>query len=165
MTRTTKNNTGKTPEDFECEGAARERSKNPKRRQKGSFKKLNSKNRLHGSGYIKFNSYNLVQPKTIGARCCGNCRIIGKKCHTFSDADRTEIFKGFYGLRDLQLQREFICRHVESDDPKDKRAGDDSQRQATNTYFLTIRRKRTKVCLTFFLRTLAISEQVVRTSL
>lgn len=57
--------TEKTPEDFHCDGAPRERSKNPKRRPKGSFKKLNSANRLHGEGYIKFNTSNLVPPKSV----------------------------------------------------------------------------------------------------
>ncbi len=159
------NDINKTPEEFECDGAAREKPKQRKRRPKGSFKKMNSNNRLHGVGYIKFNTYNLVPPKSIRARCSGNCKMIGKKCDSFSDGDRKKIFEAFYGLPNIQLQREFICRHVETDEPKDKRVGDNSRRQATNTYFLTIRRKRTKVCKAFFLSTLSVSEMMVRTAL
>lgn len=44
------------PEHFELDGAPRERTTNRKRRPKGNFRKLNSENRLHGSGYIKFNA-------------------------------------------------------------------------------------------------------------
>lgn len=152
-------NTEKAPEDFHCDGAARERSKNPKRRSKGSFKKLNSANRLHGVGYIKFNTSNLVPPKSVGVRCSGICKKIGKKCDSFSDNDRKKIFDAFYELSTPQLQREFICRHVERG-PKNV-----SGENPRPTYFLSIRWQRLKVCQKFFLETLAISERVVRTSM
>ncbi|KAG4079311.1 hypothetical protein HA402_008003 [Bradysia odoriphaga] len=169
-TRSTKSgslneNSNEAPEDFECDGAARERSKWVSKRPKGSFKKLNSNNRLHGAGYIKFYTCNLVPPKSIGQRCAGNCKMIGKECHTFSDDDRKQIFEAFYGLDCAERQRDFICRHVVSEPKKECRAGESSRRSNTNTYFLTIRRKRTKVCKRFFLGTLAISETVVRTAL
>ncbi|KAG4066740.1 hypothetical protein HA402_012807 [Bradysia odoriphaga] len=95
----------------------------------------------------------------------GNCKMIGKECHTFSDDDRKQIFEAFYGLDCAERQRDFICRHVVSEPKKECRAGESSRRSNTNTYFLTIRRKRTKVCKRFFLGTLAISETVVRTAL
>lgn len=154
-----------TPEDFECDGSSRERSVHRKRRSKGSFKKLNGERRLHGAGYIKFNTQNLVPPKTVGVRCSGNCKKLDKKCHLFSDADRNKIFDAYYGLSSLQLQREFICRHVETNPKNETRVGDDSRRDATNKYFLTIRRQRVKVCKKFFLKTLAISEKVARTAI
>lgn len=122
-------NTEKTPEGFECDGAPRERSKNRKRRSKGSFKKLNSQHRLHGTGYIKFNTCNLVPPKTLGVSCFGKCNNVGTKCDSFSDEDRKKIFNAFYGLTSLQLQREFICRHVETNPTIDKRVIYDTRRQ------------------------------------
>ncbi len=137
-------------EDFECEGAPRERSNHRKKRPKGSFRKLNSQNRLHGSGYIKFNTFNLVAPKTLGVSCLGNCKKMGTKCSSFLDDDRKKIFDAYYSLPSIQLQREFICRHVDSGPTVEKRAGENSRRQSTNTYHLTIRKQRTKVCKKFF---------------
>lgn len=102
----------KAPKDFHCDGAARERSTNRKKRSKGSFRKLNSANRLHGVGYIQFNTSNLVPPKSVGVRCSGICKKIGKKCDSFTEEDRKKIFDAFYALATPQLQREFICRHV-----------------------------------------------------
>lgn len=160
-----KNNVEKLPEEYECDGAPRERSTNRKKRSKGRFKKLNSNNRLHGSGYVKFNTCNLVPPKSIGVRCSGNCKKLGKKCDSFSEIDRKKIFDAFYGLSSPQLQREFICRHVDSKPCTENRAGEESRRQETNKYHLTIRKRRTTVCKQFFLRTLAISEKVARTAI
>lgn len=165
VAKNSKNETEKLPEDFECDGAPRERSINPTKRAKGSFKKLNSNNRLHGAGYVKFNTCNLVPPKSIRVRCSGNCKTIGKKCESFSELDRKKIFDAFYNLQSLQLQREFICRHVTSNPTVEKRAGEDSRRQETHTYHLTIRKQRMKVCKRFFLATLAISEKVARTAI
>lgn len=72
--------------------------------------------------------------------------------------DRKKIFDAFYALSTPQIQREFICRHVERNPIGT--AGKDMK-----TYFLTIRWQRLKVCQKFFLETLAISERVVRTSI
>lgn len=147
------------------DGAARERSEWIPKRPKGSFKKLNSQNRLHGAGYIKFYTCNLVPPKSIGQRCTGNCKMIGKECHTISDADRNFFFEAFYAIDSPERQRDFICRHVTSVPKKECRAGENSRRHNTYIYYLTIRHKRTKVCQRFFLGTLAISDTVVRTAL
>lgn len=159
------NDNEKTPEEFVCDGAPRERSTNRKKRSKGSFKKLNHQHRLHGAGYIQYNTSNLGPPKSNGIRCLGNCHKIGKKCDMVSDTDRREIFKGYYALLDVRDQRQFICRHVLSEPKKEFRVGAESQRGDTNNYFFTVRGKRLQVCKTFFLQTLAISTKVVRTAL
>lgn len=80
--------THKTPEDFVCDGAPREALREGKpKRTKGSLQKFNSNGRLHGTGYIHFNTCNLVQPKSIGIRCSENCAKIGMKCDSFSEED------------------------------------------------------------------------------
>lgn len=127
---------------------------------------MNSQNRCHGRGYVKFNSYNLVAPKTLGMRCLGTCKQMGRECESFSDAHRKRIFDAFYDLSSLQLQREFICRPVEVKQKSRKTAGDQSRRTLTYEYYLTIRRfERKKVCKNFFLSTLAITERMMRGSI
>lgn len=161
----TENYTERNSEDFVCDGAPRELPKRGSKRPKGSFKEKNSKNRLHGAGYIKFNTSNLVPPKTLGARCTGKCKKLGKQCRTISNEDRMAIFKAFYAIETPLSQREFICRHVEANHVKANTVGESSRRKDTISYYLTIRRKRTKVCKRFFLSTLSVSERVVRTRL
>lgn len=161
------NNTGtsfETPKNLGCKGSATEKPKRQSR-PKGSSKKLNSYRRLHGLGYTKSNSCNLVQPKQLGDRCSEKCKKVGRECTLFSDDDRKSIFDAYYELPSLQLQREFIVRHVEASSTKDRRAGENSRRQLTNTYTLTIDKQRKKVCKRFFLETLAVSEKVVRTAM
>lgn len=153
------------PEDFVLDGAARERSIQRKKRPKGSFKKKNSENRLHGKGYIKFISSNLVPPKTLGGRCKGYCRMLGRSCDSISEEDRQQIFDAFHKLPNLELQRHFIFHHVENKSKLSARSGIHSRRAFSNDYFLTIRRKRERVCKKFFISTLAISERMVRTTL
>lgn len=154
------------PKGFNCEEVPKRASRVRKpKRPEGSFKKLNNKNRLHGTGYIKFNTCNLVPPKSVGVRCSGKCSKSSRNCDSISEEDRKKIFDAFYAIDSSSSQREYICRHVTSNEINENRAGPNSRRKQTNTYTLTIGGKQNKVCQRFFLATLAISEKMVRTSL
>lgn len=102
---------------------------------------------------------NLVPPKQVGESCKSTyCKMQNKKCHIFSKEQRENIMKEYYALATLELQREFICRHVVIKESKVKREG--SRRQTTYRYFLTSNSIMTPVCKKFFLNTLAISEMM-----
>lgn len=107
---------------------------------------------------------NLVPPKEIGEKCSSSyCVNHNKKCGMFTEDQRKEIMKHFYRLGNLQLQREFICRHVIIKESKVKKTN--SRRQQTYLYCVTLNGILTPVCKKLFLNTLAISEKMMRTSL
>ncbi|CAH1967789.1 unnamed protein product [Acanthoscelides obtectus] len=108
---------------------------------------------------------------------CKNCK---KKCvERIGHTEREEIFKDYWSLADINRQRDFIARHVvvkvkgrtrlrkqslnsdDSDEPPIMQ--ERSRRTFTNFYYLTVREERISVCQIFFLNTLCISAQVVKT--
>lgn len=107
-----------------------------------------------------------VPEKKMGNRCNEEiCKKIKKDCYLINEEDRHLLFTSFYELGDLRLQREFIVRHVENSLVKRTTTESQSRRSKTNKYYFTINGERIHVCKKMFLQTLAISEQIVRTSL
>ncbi|XP_012940161.1 uncharacterized protein LOC106012278 [Aplysia californica] len=93
--------------------------------------------------------------------CVGmECTRAGRQCSGITETDRREIFQDFYKLADLQKEREFVARHIETTEPKVGKPN--SRRSKTHAYYLTVNGKRLKVCRNTFLATLSISEKFVR---
>lgn len=65
----------------------------------------------------------------------------------------------------MQLQREYVTRHVETGKTKQLTTAGDSRRSKSNKYFLTLNNQKILVCKTFFQNTLDISERTVRTAM
>nr|CAI5833120.1 unnamed protein product [Callosobruchus analis] len=151
----------KIPENYLVEGAFKEAEG---KTQRPSTSKEIKRKRHSGQDYTIPKTMNLVPPKQIGERCNTTyCVKHNKKCSIVTDDKRKEILEGFYALGKLELQREFICRHVAVKDCKHKK--NDSRRNQTLSYNLTLNGMLTPVCKRLFLSTIAISEKLVRTSL
>lgn len=103
---------------------------------------------------------------------CKNCR---KKCaEKLSEEDRRNIFTNFWELGDINRQRDFISKFVATEEKKrhrqrkktkinvDENSGQ-GKRNYTFNYYLPSKGKSSSVCKTFFLNTLSISGQMVRT--
>lgn len=152
------------PEDFIMEGEEREVPiEKTKRINK---QKLVKKKRNAGEEYVSLKTKTIVPARKLGNRCeFANCAKFGRKCEQVSDTSRQTIFKDYYALGDLRMQREFIARHVVTTDKKRTTTAAVSRREKTNTYFLTIDGNLVNVCRKLFLSTLDISERTVRTAL
>lgn len=99
-------------------------------------------------------------PKNIGQIC--NCTL---KCHVkINDDKKSAIFKAFWDLGNLEKQRGFIIKHVQRATVKRTRTNN-SRRGFSQTYVLGLNNQNVTVCKTFFLKTLDISEKMVRTAL
>ncbi|XP_012938881.1 uncharacterized protein LOC106011979 [Aplysia californica] len=102
--------------------------------------------------------------KKMREACLGvTCKNRALECDTITESLRKDIFQEFYSLASLQLQREFILRHVVNSDKK-KESSHQSRRQKTNVYYLTAQGSLVKVCKKLFLNTLAMSDRTVRTA-
>ena len=74
--------------------------------------------------------------------------------------------KSYHRIGNLTNQREFVVRHTKVSPVKWKTTKkDNSRRQNTIFYYLTVNNEKVLVCKKFFLNTLGISERTVRTAL
>ncbi|CAH1988582.1 unnamed protein product [Acanthoscelides obtectus] len=70
--------------------------------------------RNQGKEYYSIRSKKIVPAwKLLGGCESETCVKTGKQCNALSEENRADIFATFYALSDLQLRREFIGRHCE----------------------------------------------------
>lgn len=105
-----------------------------------------------------------MAPRSIKERCKGDpCEKSNRSCLKFTDEEREAIFSAYWKLGNLQLQREFIARHLKKEGKKRKTTTQEkSRRENTLTYSLTQSGRHIQVCKKFFLNTLGISERTAR---
>lgn len=155
----------KLPEEYTVEGG--EDYHKPNKSPRKNKRKLSRQLRNIGEEYVNPVTKKVVIQRNIKP-CCNQdtCRKFKKDCFKINDQGRLEIFNSYYNLRDLQLQREFIVRHIDTDETKQKTTSkDESGRSKTHKYFFTYQGERLSVCKTFFLNTLSISERTTRTAI
>lgn len=107
-----------TPEEFKVERFEKktERIKNIRNKKK-LFKSL----RDCGKGCTIPNTMNLVPPRRVKPRCKGIfCSKVGMKCSEITDEERENKIIDYKGMGSLLRQREFIARHVETRETKQK---------------------------------------------
>ncbi|CAG9762540.1 unnamed protein product [Ceutorhynchus assimilis] len=157
------------PEQFVVEGNSRENDSDLFVKKRENMKRKASQLRNRGEAYISYKTKKEVPARRVDRSRCDSstCRKIGKKCDQITDEERQQILNDFYTTGDLQLQREFITRHVNREQTKQKTTSSDhdSRRSKSNYYFLPKGNTRVPVCKTMFLYTLSISEKFLRTSL
>lgn len=95
----------------------------------------------------------LKEPKPID---CSNCKFLCSL--NFPENLRSEICKSFWQLADYRRQKDFILMNVKSSTPKRRRPSrepSENSKIRTNSKSFFLLNKR--VCQTFFLKTLSIS--------
>lgn len=103
----------------------------------------------------------VIDAKSMRGPCSTNCRI---KCTSkITEEQRKCIFEDFWKLTDLSKQRDFVSIHIDEINPKHRYAIAGSSRSLNYGFFFNINSTRVKVCKTFFLNTLSISDRLIRT--
>lgn len=140
-------------------------------------KKIKS-SRNQGKEYINWKGKLHAARKLKDA--CNNCRM---KCpEKINNDERKLIFDEYWSLGDINRQRDFISKHISVDkktqtrkrrkldngqadasDTEQLDSNSSSRRTFTHTYYLQKNGFKVKVCKIFFLNTLSISAQVVKT--
>ncbi|XP_072395672.1 uncharacterized protein [Diabrotica undecimpunctata] len=123
--------------------------------------------RNSGKSYINWKG-NLVPERKIKVSC--KCRM---KCSDkIKEGDREKIFLEYWNLADINRQRDYISKFVQCNNKArtrirnnaDKTTEDlTSRRNFTFVYYLQVDTKKVQVCKLFFLHTLSISAQMIRT--
>lgn len=159
-------------------------TKNTRKRQRNLSKwrrNVIKKSRNLGEKYTDWKGK--VHPKRRQKNACTNCR---QRCNEkFSVEERQKFFENYWKLGDVNRQRDFIAKQVEMTDKartrvrekkKDESSGDENntennvagetkerRRAFSFKYMFCNNGKKVVVCKTFFLNTLGISAQVVKT--
>lgn len=156
------------PEQYEVDGLPKlSPLKKRKVPEKVSIRKLSKKNRNSGKAYISLQSCKLMPARRkLKARCSSRCTDRGLRCDTISEDQRNKILNGFYDLENVEMQREWISRHIVVKDPKYGRLKGVSRKSKTLAYFLpTTDSRHIPVCRVMFLNTLNTTDRQIRTTL
>lgn len=136
------------------ERRSRKRTRNPESWKDNKAKKLRNCGK----------SYQSRSKKTVPARCMKpvcSCRL---KCFdNITENSRLSIFENFWRLGNIDLQRSFIRACMVEVKPKYKYTNSAKPRQPNNYFFFTIDGSKIRVCKTYFLNTLSISDRQIRT--
>lgn len=153
------------PEDFNVEGASKEYEREVTK--KINKKKMSKALRQSGAEYVSVNTKKTVKERKLGAGCNSEwCKKGGRSCGKFSEDIRQLIFENYYKLANIQVQREYIARHVKQVKKKCSTTTNlKSRRENTNLFFLPLAGNTVQVCRSFFMNTLNVSEKVIRTVL
>ncbi|KAL0882683.1 hypothetical protein ABMA27_001109 [Loxostege sticticalis] len=103
----------------------------------------------------------VVPERSLKPSCSNTCKF---KCtELISHKKRQIIFDSFWAMGDLQLQREFIARHLTMIKPRYAYKVHNSKRGNNFAFYLTVDDQKIRVCKRFFRATLDISDRPIKT--
>lgn len=120
--------------------------------------------RNKGKLYIS-NSKNpvTVRERSLQPPCPSNCKL---KCYVnISHQSRKAIFKNYWDLGNLQLQREYISKVITEIKPKYRYEREGSTRSLNHAFHFIVNGNKVRVCKKFFKATLNINDRPIRTVL
>lgn len=148
--------------ETEKEGAVKSRKR--KRNERNWKCNVRKVKRAAGQAYVSKNR-RVIQEKKLKRKCKETCRL---KCSVnFTEENRSDIFKHFWSASmDNNKKRQFVASCVTQEEVQRRhdRTGQ-KQRNTTLHYHFFKDHKRVRICKTFFLNTLSISQTFVETSL
>ncbi|XP_074040021.1 uncharacterized protein [Leptinotarsa decemlineata] len=131
-----------------------------KRRKAPNKSQMNKKRRTSGRKYLDYKNELLEKKKVLPNPCRGkNCV---NHCNTFREEERTNLFSLFWKLESFTEKRSYINGCVNVVPVKRKRAHESSRHSLTYQYFFMKNEVQKRVCLQFYLKTLNISQKLVR---
>ena len=125
-------------------------------------KNIRKENKSMGKSYISPGNKKTIPAKCLKPMDCSTCRY---KCTTkVTQETRQKLFDHYYSPQmTYERKRDFICRHIEVK-PTSKR-NLRTYKLNSRTYMLPVDGRLVRVCKQFFLKTLDISDKLVRCTL
>lgn len=106
-------------------------------------------------------SKKVFKARNMGPPCNTKCRL---QCSTkITQDDRKAIFSDYWNLSDLQRQRGFLLKSIETVTPKYQYKRVHSNRGNNHAFYFSIKGTKFRVCKMFFKSTLAITDRPIRT--
>nr|CAH7766802.1 unnamed protein product [Callosobruchus chinensis] len=114
-----------------------------------------------GQAYKSISSEKEVLARKIKPPCSTKCRL---KCfEKIGQSLREELFTKFWDLGDINLQRSFVSSCLVEVVSKYRYTNAENPRGFNHAFYFTLQNEKTRVCKTFFINTLDISDRMVRT--
>ncbi|CAG5046093.1 unnamed protein product [Parnassius apollo] len=104
-----------------------------------------------------------VPERKVGLPCGEKCRL---KCKDkINEISRQQLFDAFWGLGNLERQREFIVRHSQKIKPKYRYSSTQDFRALNTAFYFEVAGSKIRVCKPFFKSTLGLSYKAIQTAL
>lgn len=152
-----------TAEDAQNQTEIKETKKGKKRRRNAEnwIKSVAKRCRNSGKEYNSNSKKKKIVPKKVLQPSCRSCKF---HCpQKISEENRQAIFSSYWGLEDLQRQRDFLANHIDDINPKYRYKRDGSNRGKNHAFYFNVEGSKIRVCKLFFKATLAISDRPLRT--
>lgn len=132
-----------------------------KTRNENNWKKVKTKI-LKNSGQIYTSrTGKTVEARKMGPPCQDKCVISCSK--KFTEDFRSQLFKNYWELCSLQRQRDFLISCIEPLILKYRRISATKPRKPNCAFYVMNNGKKVRVCKTFLINTLGITERMIRT--
>ncbi|CAG9817185.1 unnamed protein product [Phaedon cochleariae] len=129
-----------------------------KRKKKGNQREIRKAKRNRGEFYIghknKEKQGKNVKENPCIEGCANSCKDIGE--------DRRKLLFENYWALSHQRKKDFIVNHIDIHEVKRRRIETESRKSLTRNYFLPKGDEKIKVCRRFFMRTLDVSDKLLR---
>ncbi|KAL4716699.1 hypothetical protein ACJJTC_004818 [Scirpophaga incertulas] len=139
-----------------------ENKKGRKRKRNEESWKQNKAKSLRNAGKSYMSKKNKVtKPRSVQPSCGDKCRL--KCCEKITVDQRQAIFDVYWNLGQIDAQRSFIKSCMTSITPRYKYTNARNPRNCNQAFHFLVERQMARVCKTFFIKTLDISDRVIRT--
>ncbi|CAH2102382.1 unnamed protein product [Euphydryas editha] len=120
--------------------------------------------RNSGKAYLsQSKSKKQVPERKVGPPCGEKCRL---KCKDkIDEVSRQQIFDAYWGLGNLERQREFVVRHSQQIKPKYRYSSTQNFRALNTAFYFEVNESKIRVCKPFFKSTLDLSHKAIKTAL
>ncbi|CAG5028681.1 unnamed protein product [Parnassius apollo] len=155
-----------TVAEINCQELVIKEKKGKKRVRKPTMWKSKVAKVLRNSGkaYQSMSKSKLQVPeRKVGLPCGEKCRL---KCKDkINEISRQQLFDAFWGLGNLERQREFIVRHSQKIKPKYRYSSTQDFRALNTAFYFEVAGSKIRVCKPFFKSTLGMSYKAIQTAL
>lgn len=126
-------------------------------------KEIAKRRRNEGLDYVAPKTKKTVLQRKMGPPCGNKCRL---KCYQkFEEEDRKYFFDSFWQIGNVDGQRSYLRRIMESVEPQYRHVREGSVRDKNTSFYFYKNGKKIRVCKKFVTNTLCISDRVIRTVL
>ena len=102
-----------------------------------------------------------IEARSLKPPCSQKCRL---KCRDhINEVQRSIIFKKFWEFNDINLQRSYVSSCMNEIAPKYRYSNAQNPRKFNHAFYFIVDNDKRRVCKTFFLHTLDITDRMIRT--
>lgn len=148
------------PDETNEDGASRKGRK--RKLQKNQWKRNVAKaKRNKGEAYIDAKGMQITA-RSMKIGCEGKCRY---QCNKIEDHKRSQIFGKYWGIGDVNRQRQYVASCMSKSQPQYRRVKEGTARNVNYEYHFEVDGLKYRVCKKFFMDTLNVGDKMIRNTM